>query len=262
MNANFETLNVTRDDAGIISLELARPDKRNAMSGEMISELTQFAKSVGADKTARAVILSGQGSVFCAGGDLGWMQQQIQADRPQRMAQARKLAEMLFALNTMPLPLIGRVHGGAFGGGVGLCSVCDVVIAAQETKFAFTETRLGLIPATISPYVLAKMGERNARHVFMSSRVFTAKEAVDLSLVSDVVDMADLAERVQAEIDPYLSVAPGAVAASKSLARSLGPRIDLDVIEDTIIRLADTWETEEASHGIAAFLNKTKPRWA
>ena len=111
-------------------MELARPDKRNAMSGEMISELTQFAKSVGADKTARAVILSGQGSVFCAGGDLGWMQQQIQADRPQRMAQARKLAEMLFALNTMPLPLIGRVHGGAFGGGVGLCSVCDVVIAA------------------------------------------------------------------------------------------------------------------------------------
>lgn len=262
MMDGLKTLTVTRDDAGVISLSLARPEKRNAMSGQMIAELTQFARTVSADPTVRAVILSGAGDVFCAGADLGWMHEQINADRTQRMREARKLADMLFALNTLPQPVIGRVHGGAFGGGVGLCSVCDVVIAAQGTKFAFTETRLGLIPATISPYVLAKMGERNARHVFMSARVFSADEAMTLGLASDVVQTDHLDQRVHDEITPYLSVAPGAVAASKSLARSLGPRIDADVIDDTITRLADTWETEEAAHGIASFLGKTKPRWA
>ncbi len=262
MMNTFETLAVTRDDAGVVSVALARPEKRNAMSGKMIAELTQFAATVSADSSMRAVILSGQGDVFCAGADLGWMQQQIEADRDQRMREARKLADMLFALNTLPQPVIGRVHGGAFGGGVGLCSVCDVVIAAQGTKFAFTETRLGLIPATISPYVLAKMGERNARHVFMSSRVFPADQAMTLGLVSDVVEPDQLDQRIGDEIKPYLSVAPGAVAASKALARSLGPRIDAAVIDDTITRLADTWETEEAAHGIASFLGKTKPRWA
>jgi methylglutaconyl-CoA hydratase len=134
----------------------------------MIAELTELAGTL---DQVRAVLLSGAGPTFCAGGDLAWMHAQILADRPQRLREARKLAEMLQALNTLPVPLIGRLHGGAFGGGVGLACVCDVVLASPETKFGMTETRLGIIPATIGPYVIARMGEGRARRVFMSGRI-------------------------------------------------------------------------------------------
>ncbi|MEL6318831.1 MAG: crotonase/enoyl-CoA hydratase family protein, partial [Pseudomonadota bacterium] len=233
-----------------------------ALSARMIEELTDAARTIGSAETTRAVVLSGAGKVFCAGGDLGWMKQQIAADRAGRMREARKLAEMLSALNEMPAPLIGRLHGGAFGGGVGLACVCDVAIAAAETKFGLTETRLGLIPATIGPYVLARMGEGRARRVFMSARLFDAEEAVALGIVATAVPEEALDAAVEAEVAPYLSVAPRAVGAAKALARALGPRIDAAVIDDTIERLADIWEGEEAAHGIDAFLNKTPPRWA
>ena len=152
--------------------------------------------------------------------------------------------------------------GPGFGGGVGLACVCDVTLAAEDTRFGLTETRLGLIPATIGPYVLARMGEGRARRVFMSARIFGAAEAAELGIVAKAVPADGLDAAVEAEIAPYLSVAPGAVGAAKALARSLGPRIDAAVIDDTIRRLADVWETEEARHGIAAFLDKTSPRWA
>jgi len=256
----YKTLRVETDDRGIARVTLDRPDKRNALSAAMIAELTDVARAVGIE--TRAMVLSGAGPVFCAGGDLDWMTAQIGADRAGRMAEARKLAEMLQALNAMPVPLIGRLHGGAFGGGVGLACVCDVAVAAEETKFGLTETRLGIIPATIGPYVLARLGEGMARRVFMSSRIFGAEEARTLGLVARVVPAGELDAAVEAEVAPYLSAAPGAVAAAKALARRLGPVIDDYVIDETIRRLADAWETEEAAHGIEAFLSKTKPRWA
>lgn len=259
---SYEHIDLQVDDRGVATVTLNRPEMRNALSGTMIAELTEVARTVGASDDTRAMVLQGAGKVFCAGGDLAWMKQQIEADRETRMAEARKLAEMLRALNEMPTPLIGRVHGGAFGGGVGMACICDVVIADSETKFGLTETRLGLIPATISPYVLARMGEGRARRVFMSARIFGAGEAVELGIASRAVASDELDAAVEAEVAPYLSVAPRAVAASKALARSLGPRIDDAVIDDTIRRLADTWEGEEAAHGIAAFLDKTKARWA
>ncbi len=206
-------------------------------------------------------MLSGEGDVFCAGGDLGWMMDQIKADRETRMHEARKLAEMLNALNVMPKPLIGRIHGGAFGGGIGMVCVCDVAITDATTKFGLTETRLGLIPATIGPYVLARLGEGMARRVFMSARIFKADEAVELGVVAASVNADELDAAVEAQVKPYLSVAPGAVGAAKNLARALGPRIDDRVIDDTIRRLADTWETEEAAEGIDAFLEKRNARW-
>lgn len=258
----YETLNIHVDDRGVAYVELNAPDKRNALSSQMIADLTDMAQTLGAEVSTRAMVLSGAGKVFCAGGDLNWMKAQIEADRETRMAEARKLAEMLSALNEMPTPLIGRIHGGAFGGGVGMACVCDVAIADEGTKFGLTETRLGLIPATIGPYVLARMGEGNARRVFMSARLFDAQEAADLGIVAKAVASADLDACIEAEVAPYLSVAPEAVAAAKALARALGPRIDGDVIDDTIRRLADTWEGEEAAHGIGAFLNKEKARWA
>lgn len=257
---SFETLEVTLDARGVAQVALNLPDKRNALSARMIEDLTEVATTLG-QGGARVIVLSGQGKVFCAGGDLGWMQAQIAADRATRMAAARKLAEMLRALNEMPVPLIGRLHSAAFGGGVGLACVCDVAVAEAGTQFGLTETRLGLLPATIAPYVIARIGEGMARRVFMSARVFSATEAERLGLVARVVPEAELDAAIEAEIEPYLMAAPAAVGRAKALARALGPQIDATVIEDTIRRLADTWETDEAAEGIAAFLAKRAPVW-
>ena len=257
----YRTLDIETDSRGVAYVRLNVPEKRNALSALMIEELKDLADTIGNSDQTRAMVLSGAGKVFCAGGDLDWMKAQIEADRPTRMREATKLALMLKALNEMPVPLIGKLHGGAFGGGIGLACVCDMAVADETTKFGLTETRLGLIPATIGPYVLARLGEGMARRIFMSSRVFDASEAKTLGIVADAVPGSNLDDRIEAEILPYLSVAPRAVGSAKALVRALGPRIDAATIEDTITRLADTWEGEEAAHGIEAFLSKTPPRW-
>lgn len=257
----YKTLSVEVDAKGIVSLRLNRPEKRNSLSAQMIEDLTEFAAHAGQADGWRAVILSGTGDFFCAGGDLGWMQAQMAADRPTRMAEARKLAMMLKALNELPLPLIGAVHGGAFGGGVGLCTVCDLVIAARGTRFGLTETRLGLIPATIGPYVIARMSEGFARRVFMSGRLFSVEEARDLGLVAQIVDPNDLESAARAEANGYLATGPGAVAAAKRLALRLGRAASDEDITASIQALADVWETQEARAGIAAFFEKKPPPW-
>ncbi|WP_278375097.1 crotonase/enoyl-CoA hydratase family protein, partial [Sulfitobacter pontiacus] len=252
----YETLKLETDTRGVATLTLAREEKHNAMSAQMIAELTGAAAALAADDAVRVVVLTGAGKSFCAGGDLGWMQAQRDMDGPTRSAEAGKLATMLGALNTLPKPLIGRVQGNAFGGGVGMASVCDVAIGVDTLKMGFTETRLGIIPATIGPYVLARMGEGRARRVFMSARLFDAAEAVDLGLLARAVPADALDAAIEAEVVPYLSCAPGAVAAAKQLARDLGPRIDAQVVDHTIAALADRWETEEAAEGIGAFFDK------
>ncbi len=258
----FETISISTDDRGVATLMLNRPDKHNAMSGRMIEELAQAAARLGSDDAVRVVVLTGAGKTFCAGGDLGWMQDQMAADAQARFREARKLAEALQALNTLPKPLIGALQGNAFGGGVGLASVCDVTVGVDHLKMGLTETRLGLIPATIGPYVIARMGEARARRVFMSGRVFDAAEAVALGLLARAVPADALAEAVEAEVAPYLACAPGAVAAAKRLARALGPRIDDSVIDMTIAALVERWEGDEAAEGIDAFFARRKPSWA
>ena len=257
----YETLDVTVDARGVAYVTMNRPDKRNALAAAMIAELTDMAHNIGAARETRAIVLAGAGKVFCAGGDLGWMQDQMRADGETRFREARKLAEMLYAMNTVPQPVIGAIQGNAFGGGLGLVSICDVAIGVEAAKLGFTEARLGLIPATISPYCLARMGEAMARRVFMSARLFGAEEAVALGLLAQAVAPEDLAAAVEAEVAPYLSCAPGAVAASKRLARSLGPVIDEAVIDRTIAALVAQWETEEAKEGIDAFFGKRKAAW-
>jgi methylglutaconyl-CoA hydratase len=259
---SFRTLALDVDARGVARLALARPDKRNALSGEACDELAAAAARLNADPAVRVVVLAGEGAAFCAGGDLDWMRAQFDADRPTRIAEARRLADTLQALNTLDRPLIGRVHGAALGGGVGLVSVCDAVVAAETARFGLTETRLGLIPATISPYVLARMGEGRARSVFFSARVFDAAEALRLGLVHRVAPEDALDAAVEAEVAPYLVAAPGAVIAAKRLARSLGPRIDAETIAATIERLADAWESAEAREGVAAFFERRPPPWA
>lgn len=255
-------ITVAIDARGVATLTLNRPDRHNALSGEMCDELTAAAAELSATPGLRAAVLTGAGASFCAGGDLGWMRDQFAATRAGRLAEARRLAGMLRALNELDLPLIGRVNGAAYGGGVGMMSVCDVAVAAENARFGLTETRLGIIPATISPYVLARMGEGMARRVFFSGRIFDAAEAQALGLAARVVPAEALDAAVEAEIAPYFATAPGAVAAAKRLARSLGPRIDESVIEATIARLADAWETAEARAGVTAFIEKRPAPWA
>jgi methylglutaconyl-CoA hydratase len=256
-----ETIRVERDARGVATLWLARPEKHNAMSAQMIAELHSAAEELGTDDAVRVVVLAAEGKTFCAGGDLGWMREQFEAAPDERSIEAAKLAHVLQALNTMPKPLIGRVHGNAFGGGVGLASVCDVVIGADTILMGLTETRLGLIPATIGPYVCARMGEAKARRVFMSGRRFGAEEAMELGLLARAVPADALDEAIEAEVAPYMDCAPGAVARAKALLRHMGPRIDETLIAHTVTELAACWEGEEAPEGIGAFFDKRKPRW-
>ncbi|MCR9125378.1 MAG: crotonase/enoyl-CoA hydratase family protein [Rhodobacteraceae bacterium] len=258
----YETLELSTDARGVARLVLNRPDKHNAMSAPMLAELTEAAARLGQDPAVRVVVLSGNGRSFCAGGDLAWMREQMAADPETRAREAAKLAYMLQALNTLPKPLIGAIQGNAFGGGCGMAAVCDVAVGADHLKMGFTETRLGILPATIGPYVIARMGEGRARRVFMSARLFGADEAVDLGLLARAVPAADLEAAVEAEVAPYLACAPGAVAASKALARELGPQIDAATIEMTVQALRARWETEEAREGISAFFDRRAPGWA
>lgn len=256
-----ETLRITVDDRGVARMTLSRPEKHNALSGEMIDALASAAHRLGSDVAVRAIVLTGEGESFCAGGDLNWMRAQFDADRAGRVREARRLALMLKALNEMPKPLIGRIHGNAFGGGVGLISICDLTIAASTARFGLTEVRLGLIPATISPYVIARIGEGAARPLFLSGKIIDAWQAHAVGLVSRVLPAEALDEAIEAEIRHILAAAPGAVARAKALARSLGAPITEDVIERVVQQLADVWETEEAREGVVAFFERRKPAW-
>ncbi|KPQ08115.1 MAG: methylglutaconyl-CoA hydratase [Rhodobacteraceae bacterium HLUCCA12] len=258
---SYQTIRIEREARGVARLILNRQDKHNAMNAAMIAELDAAARELAADAAVRVVVLTGAGGSFCAGGDLGWMQEQMAADGPTRAAEAGRLAAALGALNALPKPLIGRIQGQAFGGGMGLMSVCDVAIGVQGAKFGFTEARLGLIPATIGPYVLARMGEAMARRVFMSARLFDADEAVSLGLLARAVAPDDLDAAIEAEIKPYLSCAPGAVASAKALALRLGSAPTSEDVTHSIGELVARWESDEAAEGIAAFFGKRKPAW-
>lgn len=257
----MDTIEISMDARGVATLTLAREEKHNALSAQMIAELTEAAERLGSDPAVRVVVLTGAGRSFCAGGDLAWMKEQMAADAATRGREARKLAEMLGALDRMPKPLIGRVQGQAFGGGIGMMSVCDVAVGVDSAKFGLTETRLGLIPATIGPYVVARMGAARARRVFMSARIFDAAEAVELGLLAKAVAPDDLDAAVEAEVAPYLNCAPGAVARAKALVAALEPRVNDAVVDMTIAALVDAWESDEGPEGVSAFFEKRKPRW-
>lgn len=250
------------DSRGVMTLTLSRPEKHNALSQELIDAVTDAARSIAANEDVRVVVLAGEGKSFCAGGDLGWMQDQMAASNAQKRDAARSIANMLGAINSLPQPVIGRVHGNAFGGGVGLACVCDVAIAADHAKFGLTETKLGLIPATIGPYVVARMGPAHARRVFMSSRVFDAAEAQTLGIIAKAVPADTLDAAIAAEVDPYLMCAPGAVAAAKAHALRLGPVIDTETIEASMDALIEQWASAEAKEGISAFFDRRAPQWA
>lgn len=252
MNA-FETILVETDAEGIATVALNRPDKHHAMNAAMIAELTEAAAMLGADAGVRAVVLASTGPSFCAGGDLEWMRAQQAADRAGKIAEASRLSAMLAALNALPKPLIARVQGNVYGGGVGLVAVSDIAIGAESIKLALTETRLGLIPATIGPFVVRRMGEGMARQVFFSGTAFGPEFALRAGLLHEVCAADALDERVRRQIEAVLKTAPGAVAAAKALCLGLGGDQAAD-IRTSIAALADRWESDEAQERIRAFL--------
>ncbi len=254
-------IRVDKDARGVATLTLAREEKHNALSAEMMTELEQAARDLAANAAVRVVVLAADGKTFCAGGDLAWMRAQFDMDADTRRVESRRIATVLGALYELPQPLIGRVQGNALGGGVGLVSVCDVAIGVTGAKLGFTETRLGLIPANIGPYVLARMGATRASEVFMSARVFDADEAVRLNLLSRTVDPYGLDEAIESEVQPYLSCAPGAVAEAKALMRDLAGRVTPQQVDMAIDALARRWQSDEAREGVGAFFDKRAPSW-
>ena len=255
----------TRDASGVVHLYLNQPDRHNALSPDMIAALHAAFLQLGDDADCRLVCLratKGDETSFCAGGDLAWMRQQIDAPRASRMAEAAKLANLLHVMDVFPKPLLGCVDGNAFGGGLGIMAVCDEVLAADGLRFGLTETRLGLIPATISPYVVARIGASASRALFMSARRFDSAAAYRLGLVTTLVPAADFASAIDPLIAPYLETSPSAMQAAKALIRNLQPAIDDAVIAMTIHALADCWDHPDAREGVDAFFAKRPASWS
>jgi methylglutaconyl-CoA hydratase len=255
-------IDITCDSRGVATIWLAREDKHNALSAQMMTALEAGANSLAQDDDVRVVVLAARGKSFCAGGDLAWMREQFDMDAPTRKVESARIATALAALDRLPQPLIGRVQGNAFGGGVGLAAVCDVTIGADHIKMGLTEVKLGLIPANIGPYVLARMGQVRAREVFMNARLFDAPEAVRLNLLTRAVPSDALDAAVEAEVAPYLSCAPGAVRDAKRLLRELGGVVSQSQVDYAIDALAQRWESSEAQDGISAFFDKRPTPWS
>lgn len=264
MNAPREDrLQIERDARGVVHLWLNRPDVHNAFDEALIETLQQTFLSLDADDSVRVIVLGGRGKSFCAGGDLGWMQRMAQYDAAENLADASRLAAMLHALNTLRKPTIARIHGAALAGAMGLVSACDIAVATPAASFGTTEVRMGLIPATISPYVIRAIGERASRRYFQTAERFDAQEALRLGLVHEVVAVEALDQRIAQWVDHLLAGAPQALAASKQLVADVAGRpIDAALMADTSRRIADTRGTREAREGITAFFDKRKPSWS
>ncbi|WP_417263947.1 crotonase/enoyl-CoA hydratase family protein [Celeribacter sp.] len=257
----YKTIRIEIDSREVATVTLARAEKHNAMDAVMIAELTAAAERLATDDGVRVVVLQADGRTFCAGGDLGWMRDQAYKDRQGKMDEAMTLARMLGLWNALPKPVIGRVHGAAYGGGLGLICVCDIVIAEDTARFALTETRLGLIPATIGPFVVARLGEAFARQVFFNAKPFDADFLIRAGVVARACPAAELDAAIEGEVTALLQCAPGAVADAKALCRALAGADPVDAAEFSASALADRWETEETKDGIAAFFAKKEPPW-
>lgn len=252
---------LTERDGPVFHVRLNRPDVHNAFDEEVIASLTAAAREVVSNREIRAMVLSGTGKAFCAGADLAWMTKAIAYTREENRRDAEDLARMLETLDTLPVPLIGRVHGAALGGGAGLVAVCDIAIAADDATFGFTEAKLGIIPAVISPYVVQKIGPSAARELFLTASRFNAKRARRIGLIHKIVPESDLDSAVDECVQEVLSSAPGAIAAAKALIKDVANRPSADVIGLTTTRIAEQRVSAEGQEGMRAFLQKRKPNW-
>jgi methylglutaconyl-CoA hydratase len=259
---SYETIQLEKTPAGVALVWLNRPDVRNAFNETMIAELTDAFRTVDGDAALRAMILAGHGPAFCAGADLNWMKKMSGYTFEQNHADALGLARMLNTLHTMRKPTVARVHGPAFAGGMGLVAACDIAVAAHSAEFCLSEVRLGLVPATISPYVIAAMGSRSAHRYMLSAERFTAAEAYRIGFVQEIAVDEELDGTINALLGQLVSGGPASHAATKDLIRAVAGRpIDEDLIGDTATRIATARASDEGREGIRSFLEKRKPAW-
>jgi methylglutaconyl-CoA hydratase len=247
---------------GVARVTLNRPELRNAFDDALIKELRGAFSSLEKDKTVRVVVLAGNGPAFCAGADLNWMKRMAGYGYDENLADAKALAEMLAALDRMAKPTIARVHGPVFAGGTGLVAACDIAVGTPEAKFCLSEAKLGLSPATISPYVIRAMGERNARRYFLTAEVFDAEEALRIGMLSVLVPKDQLDATVGGLVQNLLAGGPEAHGKIKTLIRAVAGRTPDDaLVADTAKRIAEIRGSPEGKEGIAAFLEKRKASW-
>ena len=250
------------DERGAATVWLNRPEVHNAFNDELIAVLTAELQRIERDKAVRCVILEGRGKSFSAGADFNWMKKTVTYTEDENIRDAGTLANLLKTLHRLKKPTIAAVQGNAYGGGVGLVACCDIAFAADHVHFAFTETRLGLTPATISPYVVAAIGERHARRYFLTGESFTAQEACRIGLVHQVVKLPDLLSLVHQTVDTLIAGGPTAQKEVKKLVR-LVARSELDdqLIAETARRIAAIRVSPEGHEGMSAFLEKRMPAW-
>jgi methylglutaconyl-CoA hydratase len=241
---------------------LNRPEVRNAFNDGVIAELTQAFEGFAREPRLRAVVLAGHGKAFCAGADLAWMRQMAGYDWAQNHADATLLAEMLWVMDSCPVPVVARIHGDCYAGGVGLAAVCDVVLAAEGAQFCLSEARLGLLPATIAPYVVRALGEQAARRYFVSAERFDAAQAQSAGLVHTCVAGEALDARVAEVVQAIVANGPLAVRSCKQLVKDVtGRAITPELRDETARRIADTRASAEGREGVQAFLDKRSPAW-
>jgi methylglutaconyl-CoA hydratase len=256
----YQFLSVRRDGP-VEHVTLNRPDVRNAFNDQVIAELADWARGAADDGGLRVVVIGGAGKVFSAGADASWMAKMADYSHDDNVRDARAAAAMFLAISTIPAIVIGRIHGAALGGGSGLAAVCDIVVAADDAIFGFTETKLGILPAMISPYVIQKIGASAARDLFLTGRRFDAKKARDIGLVHDVVSAAELDAAVDRFVSEALSASPTAVARSKALIQDVLGKAPTDVIGITAEAIAAQRVSPEGQEGLKAFLEKRPPSW-
>jgi len=250
-------------EAGVARLRINRPELHNAFDAALITELTVALEAVGTDPAVRVVVLEGAGTSFSAGADLHWMRSMAAATETANRSDALALARLMRTLDELPKPTIARVHGAAFGGGVGLVACCDIAIGVPDAKFGLTESKLGLLPAVISPYVIAAIGARQARRWFATAEIFDAATALQIGLLHQVVPSEQLDSSVQRQIDLLVKAGPLAVAGAKSLvARVLATSASNDQDEANATLIAGLRVSPEGQEGLAAFLDKRMPSWA
>lgn len=251
----------TVEDA-VARVFLARPEVRNAFDGETVRELTAAMAAAAAREDVRVIVLGGRGSVFSAGADLEWMRRVAGFTREQNLEDARALAGLFDVIDRSPRPVVARVQGAALGGGAGLLAVADIAVAAADAQFGFTEVRLGIVPAVISPWVVRRIGLSAARELFLTGERFSASQARAIGLVHHVVPAGELDGAVDGRVGELLQAAPGAVAAVKSLLRAVEGRPPEEVRETTAELIAERRASDEGQHGLRAFLEKRRPDWA
>ncbi|MDC0641229.1 enoyl-CoA hydratase/isomerase family protein [Porticoccaceae bacterium] len=250
------------DDCGVARVRLNNPDKHNAFDDQIIGELTEAFVAIADNSNVRVMVLGSEGKSFSAGADLEWMKRMASYSYEENLRDASALALMLKTLNEIPQPTIARVQGAAFGGAVGLVSCCDMAVAASAASFSLSEVKIGLVPATISPYVIAAIGQRAVRRYFVTAERFDAHRAMEIGLVNEVVDAEQLDQEIARLIDAVLANGPEAIIAAKRLVFDIaGKPIDQQLIDSTCETIAAIRVSEQGQEGLQAFLEKRKPHW-